>query len=183
MFFRKTSPYFFLFLWRTRTDDELSVSVVTSNPSPHLASACSTVTSAVFTTGDNVVSGSDDRTVKVWDLKNMRSPITTIRTDSAVNRWVTNAACRVPSCRQRRELQHDSTQSINHNWCTSIILFFTMYIIFLIYSQTFYWFQADLDLTPCYMKVQETPPCLFSYLPASPNSGHASGSWRERATF
>lgn len=47
---------------------------------------CSTVTSAVFTVGDNVVSGSDDRTVKVWDLKNMRSPITTIRTDSAVNR-------------------------------------------------------------------------------------------------
>ncbi|KPP72105.1 WD repeat-containing protein 37-like, partial [Scleropages formosus] len=45
-----------------------------------------TVTSAVFTLGDNVVSGSDDRTVKVWDLKNMRSPIATIRTDSAVNR-------------------------------------------------------------------------------------------------
>ncbi|KAK7881381.1 hypothetical protein WMY93_029790 [Mugilogobius chulae] len=39
-----------------------------------------------FTAGDNVVSGSDDRTVKVWDLKNMRSPIATIRTDSAVNR-------------------------------------------------------------------------------------------------
>lgn len=42
----------------------------------------------MFTVGDNVVSGSDDRTVKVWDLKNMRSPIATIRTDSAVNRWV-----------------------------------------------------------------------------------------------
>lgn len=51
-----------------------------------LWSVSSTVTSAVFTVGDNVVSGSDDRTVKVWDLKNMRSPITTIRTDSAVNR-------------------------------------------------------------------------------------------------
>ncbi|KAF3836135.1 hypothetical protein F7725_028693 [Dissostichus mawsoni] len=47
-----------------------------------------TVTSAVFTVGDNVVSGSDDRTVKVWDLKNMRSPIATIRTDSAVNRII-----------------------------------------------------------------------------------------------
>ncbi|XP_077993464.1 WD repeat-containing protein 37-like [Glandiceps talaboti] len=44
------------------------------------------VTSAYFASGDNVVSGSDDRTVKVWDLKNMRTPITTIRVDSAVNR-------------------------------------------------------------------------------------------------
>lgn len=55
---------------------------------PVFSSSCSTVTSAVFTVGDNVVSGSDDRTVKVWDLKNMRSPIATIRTDSAVNRSV-----------------------------------------------------------------------------------------------
>lgn len=51
-----------------------------------MCAPASTVTSAVFTLGDNVVSGSDDRTVKVWDLKNMRSPIATIRTDSAVNR-------------------------------------------------------------------------------------------------
>lgn len=33
-----------------------------------------------------MVSGSDDRTVKVWELRNMRSALTTIRTDSAVNR-------------------------------------------------------------------------------------------------
>ncbi|CAH1241171.1 WDR37 [Branchiostoma lanceolatum] len=45
-----------------------------------------TVNSVTFTSGDNVVSGSDDRTVKVWDLKNMRSPLATIRTDSAINR-------------------------------------------------------------------------------------------------
>ena len=81
----------------------------------------STVTSAVFTNkADHVVSGSDDRTVKVsfilkgcvaellfsctldilmlnyyllyilkvWDLKNMRSPLTTIRLDSAINRYL-----------------------------------------------------------------------------------------------
>ncbi|XP_072034710.1 WD repeat-containing protein 37-like isoform X2 [Amphiura filiformis] len=44
------------------------------------------VTSAMFASGDKVVSGSDDRSVKVWDLKNMRTPITMIRTDSGVNR-------------------------------------------------------------------------------------------------
>ena len=44
------------------------------------------VSTAVFAGGDNLVSGSDDRTAKVWDLKNMRSPTTTIRSDSPVNR-------------------------------------------------------------------------------------------------
>ncbi|XP_061569810.1 WD repeat-containing protein 37-like isoform X1 [Cololabis saira] len=63
-----------------------------------------TVTSAVFTVGDNVVSGSDDRTVKVWDLKNMRSPIATIRTDSAVNRVSVSANQRIIA------LPHDNRQ-------------------------------------------------------------------------
>lgn len=40
----------------------------------------------MFTREDKVVSSSDDRSVKVWDLRNMRSPVATIRTDSAVNR-------------------------------------------------------------------------------------------------
>ena len=44
------------------------------------------VTSAMFARHEKVVSGSDDRTVKVWDLKNMRSPLATIRTDAPVNR-------------------------------------------------------------------------------------------------
>ncbi|XP_071941602.1 WD repeat-containing protein 37-like [Antedon mediterranea] len=44
------------------------------------------VTSASFAPNDKVVSGSDDRSVKVWDLKNMRTPIAMIRTDSAVNK-------------------------------------------------------------------------------------------------
>ncbi|XP_034411703.1 WD repeat-containing protein 37 isoform X2 [Cyclopterus lumpus] len=63
-----------------------------------------TVTSAVFTVGDNVVSGSDDRTVKVWDLKNMRSPIATIRTDSAVNRISVSVTQKVIA------LPHDNRQ-------------------------------------------------------------------------
>ena len=44
------------------------------------------VTSAVFVKDDKVVSSSDDRSVRVWDLRNMRSPVATIRADSAVNR-------------------------------------------------------------------------------------------------
>lgn len=50
------------------------------------------VTSTVFTKDDKVVSGSDDRTVKVWELRNMRSALTTIRTDSAVNRLAVSAS-------------------------------------------------------------------------------------------
>lgn len=49
------------------------------------------VTSTVFTRDDKVVSGSDDRSVKVWELRNMRSALTTIRTDSAVNRLVVSS--------------------------------------------------------------------------------------------
>ncbi|XP_026494267.1 WD repeat-containing protein 37 [Vanessa tameamea] len=50
------------------------------------------VTSAVFTREDKVVSGSDDRSVKVWDVRNMRSALATIRSDSSVNRVCVSGA-------------------------------------------------------------------------------------------
>jgi len=53
------------------------------------------VTCAVFsqTSGaDQIVSGSDDRSVKVWDLRNMRAPTTNIQTQSAVNRLDVSAS-------------------------------------------------------------------------------------------
>ncbi|XP_050100016.1 WD repeat-containing protein 37 [Anopheles aquasalis] len=50
------------------------------------------VTSTVFTRDDKLVSGSDDRSVKIWELRNMRSALTTIRSDSAVNRVAVSAS-------------------------------------------------------------------------------------------
>ncbi|MFH4977762.1 hypothetical protein AB6A40_004471 [Gnathostoma spinigerum] len=44
------------------------------------------VTSVIFAPGDRIVSGSDDRCVKVWDLRNMRCAMVTVRLDSAANR-------------------------------------------------------------------------------------------------
>ncbi|CAK5038113.1 unnamed protein product [Meloidogyne enterolobii] len=44
------------------------------------------VTSVVFSHLHHIVSGSDDKTVKVWDLRNMRSPISAIRLNIAVNK-------------------------------------------------------------------------------------------------
>lgn len=41
---------------------------------------------ACFSKSEQIVSGSDDRTVKVWDLRNMRAPVTSIQTSAAVNR-------------------------------------------------------------------------------------------------
>ncbi|XP_065174941.1 WD repeat-containing protein 37-like isoform X1 [Sycon ciliatum] len=45
-----------------------------------------TVTSAIFSSKGHVISASDDRTVKVWDMRQMRSPTVTIRASTPVNR-------------------------------------------------------------------------------------------------
>lgn len=38
------------------------------------------------------MSGSDDRSVKVWELRNIRSPLATIRGDCAANRLAVSSA-------------------------------------------------------------------------------------------
>lgn len=42
--------------------------------------------SASFLGQDKVISGSDDRSVKVWDLRNMRSPLTAICVEAPINK-------------------------------------------------------------------------------------------------
>lgn len=46
------------------------------------------VISALFAGLDKVVFGSDDRMVKVWDVKNMRFLLVVIRIDFFVNRFI-----------------------------------------------------------------------------------------------
>lgn len=53
-----------------------------------VAFVCSTVNAAVFTTGDDILSASDDQTVKVWDMRNFTAYKKKISTDSGVNRLV-----------------------------------------------------------------------------------------------
>jgi WD40 repeat protein len=44
------------------------------------------VTSALFTDANGIVSSSDDRTVKFWDMRNMHSPTIVIRQNAGANR-------------------------------------------------------------------------------------------------
>ena len=55
-----------------------------------------------------IVSGSDDRSVKVWDLRNMRAPVTNIQCPSAVNRIAVSPSGTI--C-----VPHDNRQVILHD--------------------------------------------------------------------
>ena len=58
-----------------------------------------TVTSALFIDSDTIVSGSDDRTVKFWDMRNMHTPTLVIRHSAGVNKMAVSpngAAIAVP---------------------------------------------------------------------------------------
>ncbi|XP_050523961.1 WD repeat-containing protein 37 [Daktulosphaira vitifoliae] len=78
-----------------------------------------TVTCAIFTSAghggeDKLVSGSDDRSIKIWELRNMRSPIITIRADSGVNRFAiaTSGVIAVPHDNRQVMLYDMSGQRI-----------------------------------------------------------------------
>ncbi|XP_017885735.1 WD repeat-containing protein 37 isoform X3 [Ceratina calcarata] len=64
-----------------------------------------TVTSAVFTREDKIVSGSDDRSVKVWELRNIRSPLAVIRGDSAANRLAVSSSGTVAIPHDNRQIR------------------------------------------------------------------------------
>ncbi len=39
-----------------------------------------------------MVSGSDDRSARIWDLRNMRTPVAVVQSDSSVNRLAVSQA-------------------------------------------------------------------------------------------
>ena len=66
------------------------------------------MTCAVFSqsgASDQIVSGSDDRSVKVWDLRNMRAPTTNIQTQSAVNRLDVSSSSLVAIPQDNRQVR------------------------------------------------------------------------------
>lgn len=78
------------------------------------------MTCAVFTSAgpggeDKLVSGSDDRSIKVWELRNMRSPITTIRAESGVNRFAiaSNGVIAIPHDNRQVMLYDMTGQRVN----------------------------------------------------------------------
>ena len=67
-------------LWDFRAPPIHSVNVFQGHTKP--------VSSVAFASNDTVVSASEDYSIKVWDLHNMKCPLSTIRLDCAVNRYI-----------------------------------------------------------------------------------------------
>ena len=65
-------------LWDFRAPPIHSVNVFQGHTKP--------VSSVAFASNDTVVSASEDYSIKVWDLHNMKCPVSSIRLDCAPNR-------------------------------------------------------------------------------------------------
>lgn len=91
---------------------------------------CAVFTSAGLGGEDKLVSGSDDRSIKIWELRNMRSPITTIRADSGINRFAiaSNGIIAIPHDNRQVVLYDMTGQRVTRiprtarNVCTIVLI-------------------------------------------------------------
>ena len=77
-------------LWDFRAPPIHSVNVFQGHTKP--------VSSVAFASNDTVVSASEDYSIKVWDLHNMKCPLSSIRLDCAVNRYISTVVIHIHTC-------------------------------------------------------------------------------------